>query len=277
MGSRARWVRAIAVAAIGAVVLGLGSFTAVWRAEAAPSALAGASATGTLAADPYSVWLAQMNRDGICALITGCQSATGSGTDWVLSMLVDVPGLGLQTVPVPVQVSDVVPYRSMRLRMTAEGAIGAVNADVDVALVPRSGGTAVTLTIDKATTSGLAEAFVRQFITQFEPSVQDQIATMNGTRASADVRVALTIQRGRKATARVRVTAATMSATPPVASGTMRVLAGSRTLCVAQVRSSRGVCRFSPPSRSTVLRAVVIGEFDNGYPLWNSAVARYRP
>lgn len=260
-----------------ALLLGVG-VASQWRAEAAPSALTGVTAVGTVQADPYSTWYAQMNRDGICALITGCQSATGTGANWVFSMLVDVPGVGLQTLAVPIEVTETVPYRSMNLTLTASGVIGSVDADVQAVLTPNGTGTTVTLTIVKATTSGLAETYVPTFIEQFQPVVQSQLATLDAQQASAGVTVALTVtKKGRKATARVQVAAATLSDAVPVAAGTVRIMVGRKVVCVTALRASQATCRFPKPARKAWVRAVVTGEFDNGYAVWNSTKVRYRP
>lgn len=274
---RHRWACYAVVGALtGALALGMG-FASVWRAEAAPSDLTGVTAVGTVAADRYSTWYAQMNRDGICALITGCQSASGDSDAWVFTMLVDVPGLGLQTIPVPVEVTQAVPYRSMRLNFTASGVIGTVDAEVEAVLTSSGSGTTVTLTIVNATTSGLAETYVPQFIELFEPVVQSQLATLDSERASAGITVALSLKAGKRAKARVRVTATTLSETDPVAAGTVRIMVGKKVVCVAALRASQATCTFPKPKRKAWVRAVVTGQFDNGYEVWNSTAARYRP
>lgn len=277
MGAHRTWTKAGLLVVAASTVLGSVAFASAWRADAAPSSLTGVTAAGAISADPYSVWIAQMNRDGICALITGCQSASGTGDDWVLSMLVDVPGIGLQTVPVPVRVVETVPFRSMTLKLTASGIIGSVDAEVDAVLTPQGTGATVALTIVKATTSGLAETFVPQFIERFEPAVQAQLATLNSERASAGIKVSLTLQKGARTTARVRVTAASLSQTVPRAAGVVRILVRNRVVCRSTLRASTATCAFPAPPRGTLVRAVVTGQFDNGYTVWNSAMARYRP
>ena len=269
--------RLILAAALTATLTAALAATSVWRVQAAPSALTGTSAVATVSADPYSTWYAQMNRDGICALMTGCQSATGDDGKWVFAVLVDVPGLGLQTVSVPIEVTESVPFQSMSLHLTAGGVIGTVDADVEAVLTPTGAGTSVALTIVKATTSGLAETYVPQFIEQFAPTVSSQLAALDSERSSAGIKVALTVKKGKKATARVRVTAATLSESAPVAAGTVRIMIGPKVVCATALRASQATCSFTKPKKATLVRAVVIGEFDNGYGVWNSATARYRP
>lgn len=276
-GRARRWGRALTAAVASLALLLTVVAASQWRVQASPSALAGVTAAGSVDADPYATWLSQMNRDGICALLTGCRAASGEGGQWVFSMLVDVPGAGLQTIPVPVTVTKTVPYRSMDLTLQASGVVGTVDAAVRAELTPAGRGTTVRLTIVRATTSGLAETYVPQFIDQFEPVMQAQLATLDDQRTGAGITVALRITSGRKARAAVSVKATSLTSLTPLASGTVRILVGQKVVCVAKLQRSKGACAFTRPPRGTWVRAVVTGEFDNGYRIWNSATARYRP
>ena len=73
------------------------------------------------------------------------------------------------------------------------------------------------------------------------------------------------------------VTATTLTDTVPVAAGTVRIMVGKKVVCVTSLRASAATCAFRKPARKAWVRAVVIGEFDNGAGVWNSARVRFRP
>lgn len=273
MATRVRtWVTSglVAVGAIGLVAAG--GVTAV-LAETAT--LDGVSATGRVDSTPLSFWFGQVNRDGICRMVSGCVGATGADPNWVFQVNVDVPGVGIQAIPVNVTAGPQVVGESASYRLSYDSSIGSLNGTVNLALKPAGDATNVTLTLQDFQATGLAAQSIPQFQAIFQPYVQAQLGVLSRERVDAGTKVTLVVKPGSKAKASVVVTATSMTKAKPKATGQMRVLIGKKVVCTAKVRNSRGSCSFAPPKKGTQVRAVVTGKLSNGYPVWNSASKKY--
>ena len=266
-----------ALAVMVALLLGAGvlATSAVARVVGEPITLDGLNSSARVAVTPDAFWFSEMNRDGICRLLTGCESATGSGSDWVFRMGVDVPVTGFQTVDMNVRVAERVLLERMRLSLSYDNVLGSLRGDLVISLKPSGGSTIVTVKVEDMTGNGVAAAAIPELQSRLAPDLQSGLTDLNGANARAAAKVLVTVTPGRVAVARVKVTGTSLTAKPPTAKGQMRVVVGGKVVCTAPVKASKGQCRFKPPARGAKVQVSVTGTFSNGYALSGSATKRY--
>ncbi len=250
---------------------------AVAQVVATPRSIDGMAVSGQVANTPEAFWYGQMNRDGICGMLSGCLSASGADPNWVFQIAYDIPGVGLQTIPVDVTVAQQDPPASLRLAMAFDTTGGSLRGDVRLSVKAAGNRASVSMEVVRVETTGFASAALPQIQADLPGFFSSELASLSSEPVMAGTKVALTISGRKVAKARVKVTGASMTGVSPVASGLLRVLLGNKIVCTARVTRSVGTCSFTPPPKGTTVRAVVTGAFGNGYPIWNSAKARYRP
>lgn len=253
------------------VLLLAGGATAALGRETAVDPI---TASATVTASPYSFWYGQVNRDGLCRLVSGCVSASGSGDDWTFQVRVDAPG-GVQTVPVSVHVLESVPFQRMALTFSMDAALGQLHGDAVLTIAPVGASTRVRMSFENMMASGIAQAAIPEFSALVQPSLTAQLSSLSVERRDSGVKVKVRLVKGKKATAHVAVVAPSATKPAATATGRMRVLVDGNVACTAKVRKSSGSCRFAPPQPASMVRVVVVGKLSNGYPVWNSGQARY--
>lgn len=265
------WTSRVAVGGLGAAVLAAGVWTAGGLASvaSADAAIDGLVVNGRVTSTVNSFWFGQMNRDGLCNVMAGCLAARGEGDSWVLTIAMPVAIPGVSSVDVNVQVTERVPLKSMSLKMTYSSAqLGDLDASMTVSLSPRGGDTDVVLTMEKVTATGAIATGVSSFASALQPRMTATMAQLSEDRVIAGTKVRLAISRSGKAT--VVVTGKGLAKGSPVASGTVYMVAGDKVVCTGNVSRSRGSCKLPKLAPGTEVRATVVGQFDNGYPIWNS-------
>jgi hypothetical protein len=250
---------------------------AVTQVVATPRSIDGMAVSGQVANTAEAFWYGQMNRDGICGMLSGCVGASGADPNWVFQIAYDVPGLGLQTIPVNVTVTQQDPPTSLRLAMAFDATGGSLRGDVRLSIRPVSNRATVSMEVVRVETSGFASAALPQIQADLPAFFASELTSLSSEPVMAGTKVAMTVVPGKVAKVRVKVTGASLTRVSPVASGVLRVLVGSKIVCTGKVARSAGTCSFTPPPRGSAVRAVVTGAFSNGYQIWNSAQARYRP
>lgn len=271
-----RWVKAV-LAVVVAFLLGAGVFatSAVARIWNAPITLDGLNSSSRVDVAPDAFWFGQMNRDGLCRLLTGCESATGSGSNWIFRMRVPVPVVGMQLVDVNVRVTEQVLLEKMSLSLSYDSALGSLKGDVTVSLRSSGQATIVTVAVQDMSGTGFGATAIPQLQERLVPDLKAGLADLNRETTVAGTKVLLTLSKGRMARASVTVTGSSLTKEPPRATGQMRVVVGGKVVCTARVKSNKGQCRFRAPARGAKVRVIVTGSFDNGYPIWSSAMKRY--
>jgi carbon monoxide dehydrogenase subunit G len=275
MATRLRSTVLIAIAVLAAVLLT--SLVGVSRVLAETTTLDGLTATARVEASPYSFWFGQVNRDGICRLISGCVSATGADPNWVFKVDVPLVGSGTQTLDVNVQAADQVTGEKARYTLGFDSPLGTLHGNVDLVLKPSGDATIVSLQLNDMVATGFAQESIPQFQQSLQPYLASQMSILGRQRDDAGTKVTLAVKPGSKAQAKVVVSGASLTKKAPKARGKLRVLVGNKVVCTAEVRNSKGACRFTAPKKGAEIRAVVTGTLSNGYPVWNSATKRYRP
>ncbi|MDO8308414.1 MAG: hypothetical protein Q7V58_08670 [Actinomycetota bacterium] len=258
---------------VAATLIGVGAVSA---ALAETSTLDGLQATGRVEASRYSFWYGQVNRDGICALISGCTSATGADGNWVFQVAIDTPA-GVQTMPVTVATVEQTVFASARYRLAFTSVVGNLNGDVVLALKQVGKSTDVSVRLEKVVASGFATDAIPQFQQHLQPYLTSRLGILSRERIEAGTDVTMKVRPGARAVATVTVTGASLSARKPVATGVLRLLVNDKPVCIARVSKSKATCRFAAPAKGARIQAVVTGSFNNGYEIWNSAAGKYRP
>lgn len=245
------------------------------RVLAETTTLDGITATGLVDSSPESFWFGQVNRDGICRMISGCVSATGADPTWVFKVNVALTGSGVQTLDVNVKVVEQSVSTRAVYALSFASPLGTLDGTVDLALKPKGSSTVVTLMLRDMVSTGFAQESIPQFAQNLQPVLTSQLALLSRERVDAGTKVALTITPGTRAVARVKVSAASLTTKQPKARGQVRVLVGGKVVCAGTVRNSVGGCAFPAPKKGTLVRAVVTGTLSNGYPVWNSGTRKY--
>lgn len=272
MNRRKAMLAALAIP-IAATLMGIGALS---TSLAETSTLDGLQATGRVEASRYSFWYGQVNRDGICALISGCTSASGAEGNWVFQVAIDTPA-GVQTMPVTVATVEQTVFTDARYRLAFTSAVGNLNGDVVLALKQVGKSTDVTVRLEKMVASGFATDAIQQFQQNLQPYLTSRLAILSRERVEAATDVTLKVRPGARAVASVTVTGTSLTARKPVATGVLHLLVNDKLVCVAKVSKSKASCRFAAPSKGARIQAVVTGSFNNGYAIWNSAAGKYRP
>jgi len=241
----------------------------VAQVAAAEGSIDGLVATGRVTSTPNSFWFGQLNKDGVCAVIAGCTSARGDGDSWALTVQLPVAIPGGLSADVNVKVTKRVPLKSMSLKMTYSSAqLGDLDADMTIGLKPRGGDTDVTLTMDSVTATGAIATGVPSFGAALQPRMTAALAKLSQDRDIAGTDVNLAVSGS--GVAKVTVSGKGLSSKAPVAKGKFYVVAGDEVVCTGSITRSRGSCKLKRLPAGTEVRATVVGEFDNGYPIWNS-------
>ena len=271
-----RWLKA-AVAVVVALLLVAGIFatSAVARVWNEPITLDGLTSTARVAVTPDAFWFGEMNRDGLCRLLTGCESATGSGTNWVYRMGVDVPGVGFQTVDMNVRVADQVVLKMVRLSLSYDSALGSLKGDLTVSLRPSGQATIVTVKVEDMSGTGVAAMAIPELQARLTPDLQAGLADVALQGKVTGAKVLLNLTPGSTAVAKVKVTGASLTSKSPTARGLMRVVVGGKVVCTAPVKASKGQCRFRAPAKGAKVQVAVTGTFSTGSRFSASATKRY--
>ncbi len=265
------WTARVGISGLAACLLASGVWTAVGVSgvAAAEASIDGVVVTGTVTSTPNSFWFGQMNRDGVCNVIPGCVGARGAGDDWVLTVQLPVAIPGASTIDVNVKVTNRVILKSMGLKMTySSPQLGDLDAAMTVSLTPKGGDTEVSLKVESVTATGAIATGVPSFSAALKPRMTTTMAQLSEDRVIAGTKVRMKMSRS--GIARVVVTGTGLTKSRPVATGTLYLVADGKVVCTSTVRRSVGTCKLPRLSQGTEVRATVVGEFDNGYPIWNS-------
>ncbi len=265
------WTARVGISGLAACLLASGVWTAIGVSSvaAAEASIDGVVVTGRVTSTPNSFWFGQMDRDGVCGVIPGCIAARGDSDNWVLTLQMPVAIPGVSSVDVNVKVTNRVPLKSMSLQMTySSPQLGDLDASMTVSLQPRGGDTDVSLTMNSVTATGAIATGVPSFAAALKPRMTATMAQLSEDRVIAGTKVRLSVTGSGRAA--VVVTGTGLASAPPVATGKLYVVAGDKVVCTGAVTRSKGSCKLPRLAPGTEVRATVVGDFNNGYPIWNS-------